>query len=221
LTHAYAQLHHDRDPHAILAGLEETEVTLGTDYLVPVEPAPGTDGSALTFIPPYPTYPPEEAFSRTGDSGLPLVLLTAGTAGEGRRVYWPGNIDTFFMATNSPDYCQLLSNAVQWAFSGEQPVEVRGSGLIEVHPYRQEYNLQVHLVNFTNPDCWKAPVHELIPVGPQRIRVRVPPREQPVPEARCLVSNRKLPVTLTPSGCWAEVYLPDLLDHEIVVFDLA
>ncbi|MCZ7569198.1 MAG: beta-galactosidase trimerization domain-containing protein [Ardenticatenaceae bacterium] len=215
LTHAYAQLHHNWDRHGLLTGLEETEVTLGTDYLVPVQPAAGTHSAALTLIP---TYPPEEAFTRTGDSGLPFVLLTEGAAGEGRRVFWPGNVDAFFMATNAPDYSRLLRNSVEWAFPGEQPAQVTGPGLIEVHPYRQERSLQVHLVNFTNPDAWRAPVHELLPVRGQTVRVRVPNGESVAHEARCLVSGRTLPVAR--SGEWAEAVLPELLDHEIVVFDL-
>jgi hypothetical protein len=221
MTHAYAQLHHDRDRHCLLTGLEETEVTLGPDYLVPVQAAPGTHGAALTLIPPYISYPPEEAFSRTGDSGLPLALLTDGAAGngQGRRVFWPGNVAAYFMATNSPDYGRLLHNSVEWAFAGEQPAQVTGPGLIEMHPYRQERSLQVHLVNFTNPDAWRAPVHELLSVGEQTVRIRVPAGESVSRRARCLVSGCTLPVT--QSDGWAETILPSLLDHEIVVFDLA
>lgn len=219
LNHSYAQLHHDLDRHRILAGLEATEVTHGTDHLVPVQAAPTSEGAALTLIPPYPTYPPEEAFSRTGDSGLPVVLLTEAAAGEGRRAFWPGNVDAFFMATNSPDTGRLLRNSLEWAFPGDQPAGVTGRGLIEMHPYRQARNLQVHLVNFTNPDAWRAPVHELIPAGEQIVRVRLPAGESVARTARCLVSGRDLPVRETDG--WAEAVLPDLLDHEVVVFDLA
>jgi len=213
LYHSYAGLH---PPHEILSGLEETLVTLNSEYVCPVLPAPGTHDSVLTLIPPYPTYPPEAAFSRTGDSGLPLLLLTA--AAGGRVAYWPGNVDEFVMGTNSPDHCRLLANAVRWAFAGDQPAEVIGPGLIEMHPYRQEGNLQMHLVNFTNPDCWRAPVHELVAVGAQRVRTRVPPGQSVAPEAHCLVSGRALPVL--KFGDWAEVQLPELLDHELIVFDL-
>ena len=219
LTHAYAQLHHDRDPHGILAGLEQTGVTLGTDYVVPVQPAPGTQGDTVTLIPPYITYPPEEAFSRTGDSGQPLLLLTEGAAGEGRRAYFSGNAAAFFMASNSPDYARLIRNAVEWVFPGDQPLRVEGPGLLEAHPYRQERSLQIHLVNFTNPDAWRAPVHELLPVGPHTLRVRVSAGQSVGGQARCLVSGQSLPVAAT--GEWAEVTLPTILDHEIVVFELA
>lgn len=214
LEHSYALLH---GPHPLLAGLEGTEITLNGGFLASAEPAPGVDALPLTLIPPYPSYPPETAFSRTGDVGRPLVLLSEGAGERSRRVYFPGNLDAFFWATNGPDQGRLLSNAVRWAFPGEQPTEVIGPGLIDWQPYRQGENVQVHLVNLTNPDIWKAPVHEMIPIGAQRIRVRLPQGGGVAARARCLVSGRTLPVVQT--GGWAEVELPELVDHEVVVFE--
>lgn len=216
LSHSYAHLH---GAHELLSGLEDTEVTHNSDYLCPVQAKEGTNASLVTLIPPYISYPPEMAYSLIGDTGVPLVLLTErATKDEGRRVYWSGNIDAYFNTTNSPDYQQLLLNSVRWAFPGEQPVEIGGPGLIEMHPYRQNGNIQVHLVNLTNPDIWKAPVHELLPVGPQTIRVKIPQSQCVASEAKCLVSERTLPVEIFEG--WAQVTLTDLLDHEIVVFDL-
>lgn len=216
LLHSYSRLH---GPHPILAGVEGTEVTLNSEHLVPVVPRQGVDASALTLIPPYPRYPPETAYSRTGDSTLPLVLLTEATEGQGRRVYWPGNVDALFWSTNAPDHGRFLLNSVRWAFGVEQRTQVTGPGLIEMHAYRQKDNLQVHMVNLTNPDVWMAPVHELLPVGRQTIRIRVPDGQELSGEARCLVSERRLEVS--QSEGWAETTLPDILDHEIVVFELS
>jgi len=122
------------------------------------------------------------------------------------------------MASNAPDYARLLRNAVEWAFPGEQPLRLTGPGLIEAHPYRQEHSLQIHLVNFTNPDAWRAPVHELLPAGPQTARLRVPQGKTITRDARCLVSGRSLPARR--EGGWVEVTLPEILDHEVIVFDL-
>ena len=49
--------------------------------------------------------------------------------------------------------------------------------------------------------------------------MRVSPGELVAQEAHCLVSERTLPVRRF--GDWAEVQLPELLDHEVIVFDLA
>lgn len=217
LVHSYAQLHHD---HEILTGLEATAITLQATQFSPVKTSEDVDASSLTLIPPYPPYPPETAFSRTGDSGQPLLLLTANQADAGRVAYWANNVDSYFWQTNSPDLSRLLDNTVKWALAQEIDVQVYGRGLLEIHPYRQETNLQIHMVNFSNPDVWKAPVHELLLAGPFEIRARLPEGlTVSGEEAKCLVSGRRLPVQV--SDGWVTTTLPDILDHEVVVFELA
>ena len=128
-------------------------------------------------------------------------------------------MDALLRKTNAPDHGGFLLNPVRWAFGAEQPVQVTGPGLTEVHAYRRGDNLQVHMVNLTNPGVWKAPVHGLLPGGRQGSRVRVPEGAEVSAEARCLVSERRLAVSR--SGGWAEAELPDIFDHEIVVLGLA
>lgn len=212
LEHSYSVLH---GSSPLLDGLKDTELTLNSRLVCPVETA---ESPLLTLLPPYISYPPEMAHSRIGDSGLPLLLASDGAGGRGRRVYWSGNVDDFVYSANSPDHLLMLGNAVDWVSGTDRSVQVDGPGLIEVHPYRQAGSLQVHLVNFSNPDAWRAPVQELLPVGPQRIRLRVPSGQSVSGEARCLVSEQTLPVTT--SDDWAEVELPELVDHEILVLEL-
>ena len=215
LSHSYGCLHGE---HQILAGIENTGFVLNGGRLSPVQAKEGVHDSSLTLLPPYPTYPPETAFSRLDDSGRSLLLLSEGSNGQGRRVYWPGNIGSFIWTTNSPDHCRLLLNSIRWAFPGEQPVEISGPGLVEMHPYSQKDNLQVNMVNLTNPDVWRAPIRELLPVGKQTINIRIPDGKTISDQAKCLVSGRTLPVSQSDGR--AEVELPDILDHEIVVFGL-
>ena len=40
--------------------------------------------------------------------------------------------------------------------------------------WRQRDSMTVHLVNLTNSMMMKGPLREVIPVGPQRVRVRLP-----------------------------------------------
>ncbi len=215
LSHSYSCLHGE---HPLLDGIENTAFTLNGGHLSPVKAAKGVNDSIITLLPPYPTYPPETAFNRISDSGTPLALLSEGSEGQGRRVYWPGGIDSLVWSMNSPDNCQLLLNSIRWSFPEDQPVEISGPGLVEMHLYGQEENLQVHMVNLTNPDIWNAPVRELLPVGKQKISVRIPEGKTISGEAKCLVSGRTLPVSQSDNR--AEVELPDILDHEIVVFDI-
>jgi hypothetical protein len=215
LVHAYASLH---GPHPLLAGLEETSVTHCSKHVSPVVPREGTESALMTFIPPYTIYPPERAFSRIGDTGMPLALLSGTDQDAGRRIYWSGDVDALIYNDNAPDHVKLMSNAVAWALHDNQRVKVHGPGLVEFHLYAQEDNLQVHLVNLSNPDVWRAPVHEILRIGAQRIRLRVPEGRQAVDEATCLVSGDRLPVK-NEDG-WAIVDLPGIDDHEVVVLGL-
>ena len=74
------------------------------------------------------------------------------------------------------DHGRLLRNAIAWAANEPPPVEVEGPGLLDVTVWRQRDSMTVHLVNLTNPMMMKGPLREAIPVGPQRVRVRLPAR---------------------------------------------
>ena len=52
--------------------------------------------------------------------------------------------------------------------------EVAGPGVLDVTVWRQRESMTVHLVNLTNPMMMKGPVREFVPVGEQRVRVRLP-----------------------------------------------
>ena len=79
--------------------------------------------------------------------------------------------------------------------------------------------MTVHLVNLTNPMMMKGPVRELIPVGEQLVRLRLPAgthRER----ARLLVARRHPPVRRT--GDWLEITVPSIVRaHEVIAVDLA
>jgi hypothetical protein len=93
---------------------------------------------------------------------------------------------------------------------------VEGPGLIDCHFYRQTGRALVHLVNLTNTGTWRAPVDELIPVGPVRVGVRLPP-DVGGRSLRFLVSNRA--AALDAAGGWGRFELPSLLDHELAVIE--
>lgn len=93
---------------------------------------------------------------------------------------------------------------------------VEGPGLIDCHLYRQTGRLILHLVNLTNPGAWRAPVHELIPVGPLRVRLQVPAGSA-AGAARLLVAGGEVAV-VTRDG-WAAVAVPSIADHEVVIIE--
>ena len=73
------------------------------------------------------------------------------------------------------DHGRLLKNAVRWATNEAPPVEVEGPGVLDVTVWRQRDSMTVHLVNLTNPMMMKGPLREIIPVGPERVRIRLSP----------------------------------------------
>ena len=78
--------------------------------------------------------------------------------------------------------------------------------------------MTVHLVNLTNPMMMKGPFRELIPVGEQRVVVRLPegPRARRV---RLLREGRELPVQ--QDGAGLSLRVPSINDLEVVAIDLA
>jgi len=69
-------------------------------------------------------------------------------------------------------------------------------------------------VNLTNTATWRAPIDELIPIGPLQVRVKLP---QGIAgrSAKLLVSAASTPVTVNQG--WAEFPVKSILDHEVVV----
>jgi len=83
--------------------------------------------------------------------------------------------------------------------------------------WRQKDSLTVHLVNLTNPMMMKGPMRELIPVGPQKVRLRLPAGMR-AGKIRLLAANQTPTVRL--AGDSLTLTVPSILDHEIVAVDL-
>jgi hypothetical protein len=116
------------------------------------------------------------------------------------------------------DHFKLLRNAVEWATDEEPVVSVRGPGVLDVTIWRQRDSMTLHLVNLTNPMMMKGPVRELIPIGPQEIRLRLPPGAKPR-RVHLLAADQAPP--FERSGPNLTLTVPSVLDHEIVAIDLA
>lgn len=157
----------------------------------------------------------EQVYPRVLKTDIPQVYLRE--LGTGRVVYFPWDIDRTFWEVLSVDHFKLLRNAVTWATNEDPLITVTGPGVFDVTVWRQEDSLTVHLVNLTNPMMRKGPVRELIPVGEQRVRVRLPngTRANKV----WLLAAEKSP-RVERSGQYLSVTVPSILDHEVVAVDL-
>jgi hypothetical protein len=199
--------------HEVLRGFEETDILPYGGTLSPLRVDPGAL-VPLTFVPPFPTYPPETAWMRQPKSDIPGLVLTE--RGKSRVAYLPADVDRRYAREHLPDHGALLANIVRWTTGGNVPLIVEGPGLIDCHLYEQGNRTILHLVNLTSAATWRAPVEELIPVGPLKIRVRTTAKGD-VRNARLLVSRRS--AALTVNGGITTLELPSILDHELVVID--
>jgi hypothetical protein len=196
--------------HPVLEGFDKTDILPygGTLSALRVD-----EGAMvpLTFIPPFPTYPPETAWMRQAKTNIPGLVLSQ--RGKSRIAYMPADLDRRYYQEHLPDHATLLANIVRWAASDEIPLSVEGPGLIDCHLYTQEGKTILHLVNLTSAATWRAPLDELIPVGPVKVRVRV--NGQADRNARLLVSKATRTVSMTAGMAVFE--MPSILDHEVVV----
>ena len=157
----------------------------------------------------------EKVYPRVPKTDVPQVFLRE--LGRARVVYFPWDIDRTFWEVLSVDHFKLLRNAVTWATNEEPPVTVTGPGVLDVTVWRQKDSLTVHLVNLTNPMMMKGPIRELIPVGEQKVRLRLPDGTQ-AKKVRLLAAD-KAP-RAEHSGQYLSVTVPSILDHEVVAIDL-
>jgi hypothetical protein len=216
MQNAYLRL--EADPrtgrHALLAGLEDAPRIIHGIWRLNVRPRQPFP-SPVTLIPAYPNLPMEDVYPRVPRTETREVYVRE--VGRGRVVYFPWDIDRSFWEFLQPDHGALLRNAVAWAANEEPPVRVSGPGLLDVTAWRQKDSVTVHLVNLTNPMLMKGPFRELIPVGAQEVKVRLP-------EGRQARRVRLLVAGATPafgeSGGRLTVTVPSVLDHEVLAVDL-
>ncbi len=199
--------------HPVLAGFEETDILPfgGTlESLTVSEKAK----VLLTFIPSFPMFPPETAWMREPRTNIPGLILNE--SDHKRVAYLPADIDRRFAIDNLPDHGDILANLVRWAAGGNLPLEVTGPGLIDCELYQQPGRVILHLVNLTSAGTWRAPVHELIPVGPLTVGVRPPQGVQPK-RLKTLVSQENR--AAAAQNGWVRFELKPILDHEVVILE--
>jgi hypothetical protein len=146
-------------------------------------------------------------------SSVPALVLNEPFV-DSRVAYLPADIDRCFGRDNLPDHADLLANLVRWVAHESIPLKVEGSGLIDCHLYQQEDRLILHVVNLTSAGTWRAPIHELIPVGPLKIRVKLPERVSGR-TVRLLVAEND--VRIAKEDGWACFDVPWVTDHEVAV----
>ena len=197
--------------HPVLLGFEETDILPFGGMLEALRIDSGAT-VPLTFVPPFPVYPPETSWMRTPKTDIPgLVLNTRGTA---RIAFLPADIDRRYGRDNLPDHANLLANIVQWVANGRVPLQVTGAGLVDCHLYRQPGRAVLHLVNLISAGTWRGPIDELIPIGPLQVRLKLP-EGVAGKSLQYLVSGAKAAVRVKEG--WISFEVKSILDHEVIV----
>ena len=211
----------EKDPasggfHPILKGLEDAERIINGVHRVAANALTKTAYCPLTLVPSYPDLPMEEVFPRVPKTDIPEVFLQE--FGKGRVVYFPWDIDRTYWEVFSRDHGRLLRNAVEWATDEPAIVAVSGAGMLDVTVWRQKSSMTVHLVNLTNPMMMKGPVREIVPIGVQGVRVRLPDSGKPR-RVQTLVDARARRFQVRDG--YLHVDVPSIAIHEVVAIDLA
>ena len=88
------------------------------------------------------------------------------------------------------------------------------AGLIDCNLYQQSGRLILHLVNLTSAGTWRQPVDEYIPIGPAKVRIKLP-EGVPGMNLQLLVSGQKISSTVEKG--WVHFTVNSITDHEVVV----
>ena len=222
--HSYMRLHPDRREtvygpkigyesgmntprHSILDGFEETDILPFGGRLENISVTDKED-IPITFIPPFPIFPPEFSWMSEPDSGKPIVVLRE-TPQNGRIVYLAADIDRCFRRDSFPDHGDILINIIRWSDNGNIPVEIEGPGLVDCHIYQQNKATIMHLVNLTGTT--QQPLNEFIPVGPFHIRIKGKG------SVRSLVST--LEIDSIEAHGWVSFEVPQIELHDVFVIE--
>jgi hypothetical protein len=204
--------------HPVLEGFEEADILPFGGQIEVVE----IDDAAtvpLSYIPPFPIYPPETAWMREADTTIPALICheREGESRDASRVaYLAADIDRLFARHNLSDHGDLLANLFRWAAHDRFPFRVQGQGLIDCHLYQQPGRLILHLVNLNHVGAWRSPLHALTPVGPVTVTLPLPSGVGGR-RARYLVSDETR--SLVPEEGAVAFEVAAIVDHEVIVVD--
>lgn len=198
--------------HPVLKGLEETDIFPFGGLLQPLK----IDANAqvlMTFIPEFPTGPPENAWIREPITDLPGVIINT-TIGGSRIAFMPADIDRQFARYNLPDHGNLLANLIRWTSKDNIPLTIEGAGLVDCNIYHQKGRLILHMANLISAGTWRQSLDEYIPIGPITVRIKLT-EDVEGNNLKLLMSGQK--VTAEVKDGWSQFKINTILNHEVIV----
>jgi hypothetical protein len=210
ITSVHLQFIHQRN--ALTNGFEDTAWIAGPVWSVPLAPIATP---VMTYIRPYPVYPPEAVFAREEPSNMPSVVLRE--LGNSRLAYFAGDMDATYWRTDNVDLGRQLLNAVRWLLGDGNSVHVQGEGLMEVIAWETEPGFAVHMLNYNGPNAFRGRMRKPVALGNQTVRVRLP-REVKIKTASLLRAETNVPFKQT--GRVVELTVPSIKIYEVVALEV-
>ncbi len=194
-------------PHPILDGFEDTHWIAGAECRLPLKPV---ENPVLTVVPGYTAYPPELSYPPIPRTDEPAVVLRE--RGPSRLAYFPGDIEPTMWLSGQGDLSRLLVNTIRWVTRGETTVNVDGKGLMEIFAWETEPGFAVHVLNYTNPNAHHGWFREFYPIGPQKVRFKLPAGRR-VTRVELLRAERDIPFHM--DGDTIEFTIPSVTEYEV------
>jgi hypothetical protein len=198
--------------HPVLKGFDETDILSFGGLLESVRTDSGAE-VLMTFIPQFPIYPPETAWMREPKTDVPGLILNK-IPGGGRIAFMPADLDRQFGRFNLPDHGNILANLIRWVAKDDIPLIVECAGLVDCNIFHQRGRLILHLVNLTSAGTWRQPVDEFIPIGPVKVRIKLP-EDVRGRNLHLLVSDQKMSASVEKG--WSRFTINSISDHEVAV----
>jgi Hypothetical glycosyl hydrolase 6 len=211
--HNNSYMHMDR-AHPILKSFTGTEILPAPEFRVPVTHL-ASDSLFLSFVPPYPVFPPEMVFPRILHTQEPAAVFSK--VGRGHVAYFQGDICRTSWTSGNTDLSRLLRESIGWLLSGSKaPLTVKGPGLIEVFAWETEPGFAIHILNYTNPNMSRPALRRFYPAGPFDVTFQVPPGRN-VARACALRAGRAVPFRRNTSELTLRT--PAVSDYQVIVLE--
>jgi hypothetical protein len=196
-----------RDAHDLNRSLGEATILPFGGPFLRVQPGPGTTTPLV--------------YAKHGNAGIPeeidnpepesTPLCVAGSPGNGRVVYFPGAVDSFYFHSRLPGVRQLLGDSVAWALRG-RPLETNAPGGVQLVISEKPGYRFVHFINAVG----RAPLDEVVPLAGLEVTLDAP---RPLRRVRSLIGGENLAFKSEKGKL--NLRLPHLNAYEVVVVEWA
>jgi len=211
-------------------------ITLDARHQVKVAPSEGSQVIATVFDSAKPLgsyFIKDLAPAIPGkDTGYPGIIVNI--YGNGKVVYFPGQVDRLFYRIGHPDYERLLLNSLRFV-GGTPSLVVKAPTTVEATFFRQPQHNRVivHLLNHTYDQLYPAPatgqyggfsrevfrpIGDIVPVSGIQVSLHTSGKDR-VKRILSLGSSQELP--FSTQGDVTQCGVPTLGEYDMLVIDYA